>query len=123
MGDCNTCPLYQAAEKFAATSCAKGNHREFATPVGSVIASRAAEYPPKGIDLTALSVAAGYADDYVARICRGKLTLNARAAKLIGDVLGIDLSEYVVASMRAPRKRKVAPDAPGLPGIGEGAAA
>jgi hypothetical protein len=86
----------------------------FVTELGKLVAATASV---KGKELSTVSLEAGFADDYVARVCRGTLLLNARAAKLIGDVLGLDLGEYVVATKRAPRKPKSAPAAPDLPGL------
>jgi len=114
MGDCNTCPLYQAVEKFAATSCARGNHREYQTEHGRVIA---AECSTLCMSLGEVSVACGYSSDYLARVCRGSLPLVRSAAVRIGAVLRIDLGGYVVNTTRAPRKPKTAPAVPDLPGV------
>lgn len=111
MGDCNTCPLYQAAEKFALTSCRRSPDREYQTEHGRMIA---AGVSAKRLSLSETSRAAGYASDYVTRVCRGDLPLNRRAATLIGGVLGIDLTGYVVDERKLPPTT----DAPALPGIG-----
>lgn len=104
MGDCNTCPLYQAAAIFTLTSTRRSQDREYPTNVGRLISSAATA---KGLKLSAVSTRAQFAPDYVARVCRGDLPLNGRAAALIGGVLGIDLTSYVHDERKA-----VAPELP-----------
>lgn len=92
----------------------------FTSELGRLLAATASA---KGLTLAAVSLEAGYAKDYASRIARGKLALNARAASLIGNVLGLDLSAYIVATKRAPRKAKEQPGStaeplPFKPGVG-----
>jgi hypothetical protein len=121
---CNECTRYRQALAQARdlidAALDHGQSRGkpvFESELGRLVAATASA---KGITLAAVSLESGYTSDYTARICRGKLALNERAAKLIGDVLGLDLVGYVVPMTRAPRKAKVAQAAPALPGIDAG---
>jgi hypothetical protein len=114
MGDCNTCPLYQAAEKFALTSCLRSPDREYSTEHGRLIAAACSRL---GLRLTDVSTSCGYSPDYLARVCRGSLPLVHSAAVRFGTALGIDLGEYSVVGGRrslAPKDTQPAPDLPGV---------
>jgi hypothetical protein len=66
--------------------------KDYATVHGKMIA-RAATLA--GRKLSDVSLSVGFAEDYAARVCRGDLKLNRRAALLIGQFLDIDLLPYV----------------------------
>jgi hypothetical protein len=61
-------------------------------PWGGLIAAAASS---RGKALAEISVELGYARDYLVRICRGDITLIARAARQIGGALGVDLAAFV----------------------------
>ena len=92
--NCNTCPLYLAAEKFCATSTPRrtSSAESAYTLPGHRIAAGARA---KGLTVREVSTKIGRAGDYLGRVCRGSLALNGPTAIAVGMLLGIELGQYV----------------------------
>jgi hypothetical protein len=109
MGDCNTCPLYQAAEKFALTSCLRSTPKWKIAPSEWGKTAQAAMVKRGIKTYEELGALVDYSGNTVNNVILGNKPTVGRVARAISKALGI-----------APPSDS---DAPALPGIGEGAAA
>lgn len=115
---CENCRVLQSklqrimaiVEEDAGFALRRGRQVKILTEAGRVISSEASA---QGRKLTEVSRAAGFAADYAGKLCRGELPLSRRAAKLFGDVLGVDLSGMIEERKAPAAVPEPLPFAPG----------